>query len=48
MEESLLNIAKWSLDNTKSHTRRFQMEEGIAQLTRAKCLEIMLALKVLY
>lgn len=48
MEGSLLNIKKWSQDNAKNHTIRFQVEEGIAQLTRAKCLEILLALKVLY
>lgn len=48
MEEALLNIAKWSLDTSKNQTRRFQVEEGIAQLTRAKCLEVMLALKVCF
>jgi hypothetical protein len=47
MEGALVNIAKWSSDNVKSQTHRFQVEEGIAQLTRAKCLEILLALKVI-
>lgn len=46
MEGALLNITKWSADHAKNHTIRFQVEEGIAQLTRAKCLEILLALKV--